>query len=93
MEAKLFGSVVQPETKGVHSVPVTELAEPLPHEDYATRFFCGGCGTVLPVLREAVPGIVSSGAEPGPDQYIHTDRCDVCDSGFENARIKNIPFS
>ena len=93
MNHQLFGSVRRLPVIGNLPVPVAELLKPLPDTDYATHFFCSGCGTVLPVLKSAVVQMVGKDLLTYEHDYIAVERCDLCNDQFVGAQFKKIPVS
>jgi hypothetical protein len=92
-EEQLFGAVRRMPIRESLPTPTAELLQPLPDQDYATRFFCKSCGTTLPVLRTAVQQIAGSELPSYEGSYISVDRCNLCSGHFEGAHLRAIPLS
>lgn len=93
VSGQLFGTIRRLPVIGDLPVPVAELFKSLPDPDYATHFFCSGCGTVLPVLKGAVVQIAGSELPAYENHYIAVERCDLCNDHFVGAQFNKIPTS
>ncbi len=87
----LFGSVRRPAVVGDLPPPAQELLEPLDDEDYALRFFCSGCGTLLPVLKTALAEVMGSQPDSYEGKYLSVQRCDHCSDGFSGQQLVPLP--
>jgi hypothetical protein len=91
-QGQLFGQVRRLPVIGNLPVPASRLRAQLPSDDYGLFFFCSGCGTVLPVLKTAVQDIAGEERDSYDGQYIATERCDLCEGQFQEARLAEIPM-